>query len=533
MTRIQDKPLASSPLDGTEIIPAEQGGTSDPLAWNSGEAVSWVVSSDEIDWGTAGAHDVHVTVQQIVDLIVAQIVAGPTGPAGSTGPQGVTGVAGISGPTGVSGVGASGPVGVTGPSGVAGSAGPTGVKGVTGPTGAGTAGVTGPTGATGPSVAGPTGITGPQGATGPQGLTGVTGAQGKRGHPNPANPMARFIEAIYDVQTVPVNIFAMGDSLTEGLDPDISSAGFIDDRWIERFTELTRNRHGIFQGGVGYVNILNNCNNGSNAGSAYWILGGGGSVDTSDVRAFAHQTYNTAVNEVVSFHYQGTSFKLQYTLGSSPFTVAVDGGSAVTVTPAAGSTYQGWYTSPVLSNASHTAVVTPTSGQRAKVHGAFVYNGDETKGFHLWDNGQSGLFGVLESSYTPTDQLAAGGCVDPALVLLCFGTNDFGGHISTSTFVSALQTIMSTVNGLCSQAPSWALIAPHERGDDAGANPTWAQYITAFQTVTGVKFVDMSSLMVKPSAGNGYSSGKCNTDLVHLTSTGNIFWASSIDSALA
>lgn len=345
------------------------------------------------------------------------------------------------------------------------------------------------------------------------------------------NPLGRFHVMANNAANAPVNILAMGDSLTEGLNPDTSSSGFIDDRWIEQLTTTLRGNYGAGVGGVGFVNILNNCANGSTAGTAYWVLGGGGSADIADARAFAHQTYNTAINEVVTLHYTGTSFKLQYTLGSSAFTVAVDGGSPVTVTPGAGSTYQGWYTSPILSYATHTAVITPTAGQRAKVHGAFVYGGDETKGFHLWDNGQSGLLGVGESGYVPTDQLATGACVNPALVLLSFGTNDYGSHIDTATFVTAMQTIISTVNGLCSIHPSWALIAPHERGDGSGS-PTWAQYITAFQTVTGVTFIDMSALMVKPTNGNGHSGGKCTTDNVHLTSTGNIFWASSIDTAL-
>lgn len=134
-TTIPGKPQAA-PLDGTELLPAEQQG-----------------------------NDVHLTVQQIVDHV------GP-GVTGPTGPAGFDGVTGVTGPTGPAGF--AGPTGPTGPAGGTGSPGPTGGTGGTGPSG--------PSGATGPTgVKGVTGTTGPIGATGPIGIQGGTGTTGATG----------------------------------------------------------------------------------------------------------------------------------------------------------------------------------------------------------------------------------------------------------------------------------------------------------------------------------------------------------------
>lgn len=361
-------------------------------------------------------------------------------------------------------------------------------------------------------------------------------------------PLGRFHSQVVNIDTTAMHWLAFGDSLTEGLNPSTSSAGFIEDRYVVRLLKLLQAEHmSGGTGGIGFVNILNNCANGSTAGTAYWTGPGptyaalpiGGSADISDQRAFAHQTYNPAVNEVLVLHYTGTSFQLQYTLGSSPFTVAVDGGAPVTVTPGAGTFYQGSYSSPTLSHAAHIAVITPTSGQRARVHGAHIFDGDEGRGIRLWDNSQSALKALIESTYAPTDQLSTIFCLNPALVTICLGTNDFiAQNISAADFKTAIQQIITNVKNACTVTPSFLLIIPHEYGADDGATIPWSAYVSAYNAVAAedpanVAVIDMSALMAKPTVANGYSGGKCNSDQIHLTSTGNQFWASSIDAALA
>lgn len=367
----------------------------------------------------------------------------------------------------------------------------------------------------------------------------------------PVGPLARFKTDANSASTTPVRIFGPGDSLAAGLEgTGGSSTNFLNERWPARLMGLLRTRHGVSPGpgGLGYVNILNNEHNGSGAGDAYWTYDAtGATIDTNNANAFGHTTITLAANKVITLVYLGTSAKLHYDLGSSAFSYTVDGGGSTTITPAAGSGMKGWTALPVISHGTHTVVITPTSGQIAKVRGAFIYDGDETSGFHYYDNAESGLLGILDSTYAETQKCAAGGCVDPSLVILPFATNDYGASIATATFISSMEDEIqkwNPTNGLVTRWPTILLVAPHERGDDnpGVTSPSWAQYITAFNTIAAsepdhVTFLDMSALMARPTAGNSYSGGKVNSsDLVHLTyggSGGHAFWASSIDAALA
>lgn len=515
-TGIGGKPLAA-PLDGTEKLPGEQSaGTADPVAWRTGEAVEWITSGDEVDWADSTGGDVHLTAQQIVDYVAAQIIAGPTGATGPSGSTGVTGATGTIGITGATGIGATGSLGATGPSGPIGISGATGISGPAGITGTSAQGVTGRTGATGP-----TGATGSTGTIGTTGVTGVTGATG------PSSPLHGWKVA---AQSGDAWAGTLQDSIGEGYNPSGDGGDKITDRWLNRFIATERTRYGLSAGGLGYLNMLNQ------VGATYWSYdSSGASSSTTDGHALAHQSVLLAAGKPATLTAPGTSYGIHYRLGGDAFTVKVDAAAAVTVTPAAGSAYTGIYNTPGVSAGSHAVVCTPVSGAgRLPVLGAIVYNGDETTGIRLADNSQSGETAALETTYTQDDYATTFPSID--LLLINLITNDIGFFTppSTATMAGYWNSLISKGKAKWPGA-SIVLIMPHERGDYSGS-PTWAQYVAAAQavaTAANVAFVDMSALMVKPSAGNSYSGGKVNTDLVHLTSLGNQFYAASIDAALA
>lgn len=363
-------------------------------------------------------------------------------------------------------------------------------------------------------------------------------------------PMSRFHTAMLNDPIVSAMLFA--DSLGEGYNPP-TSANFLNDRWWTRLGALLRTRYGLSPGGLGYVNSVNNCSNGtSGAGDAWWTDVGSVSSTSTDVRAFGHQTALPAANTVPTLHVaNATSFRAHYSRGAATnigdIAVNVDSGAhtwTIAPSPTTGAVdYQGLDTQcPVMSSGSHAASFTPASGKIAHVHGAFHHNGDEAAGLWLWDNSQSGITATLESTYDPIDQIAL--CADTlALVVILLGTNDFGAHTSTASFISAMEALIASINAKCPTAPSVCVVAPHERGDAGGSpSPSWASYVTAYNQIfaddiaTQLTLIDMSSKMVKPTDANSHSSGKCNADNVHLSSGpsgGNAFYASAIDTDMA
>lgn len=556
-TQIGGKPLAN-PLDGTELVPAEQTvGLADPIIWHDNATVDWQSPQASIDWSDTAGGDVHITIQQIVDYVAAQIIAGPTGATGPSGATGVTGPTGVGGIAGAIGPGATGSAGITGPTGIVGATGSTGGAGVVGTTGAvGATGPVGITGATGATRTGPTGAVGPTGPIGPTGVKGVTGVTGVKG-----GPLARFHAAVGAVTTTPVHIFSMGDSVAEGYSQETAppSVGFVDLRYNAKLVRKLQTRYSV-PGGVGYINNwAYYMPHSSQDGSVYWTFSGGGANSQADDHAFGARTYTPAANEVVTLHFTGTSFVPQFSRGAAanigPIVVNIDSGAhiyTITPSPPTGAVdYQGTDAQcPVMASTTHTVTFTPAAGKIAYIHGALIRDGDETRGFRIWDQAQAGATtsqflglgggGGVGAGGQPgtvvgmTDPLSAGLCVNPALVIIELGLNDGSLHVAAATFESRLNTIIANVKSLCSITPSFLLIVMQT--NPLATSPAWSAYRTAILNVQAadplnVAVYDISALA--PTAGNSYEAGKFNTDGVHPTYLGHEYIATGLDALLA
>lgn len=279
---------------------------------------------------------------------------------------------------------------------------------------------------------------------------------------NANSPKLRLAGALGKAQTSTVNILCIGDSVTEGG----QHSAFVNGRWVHVLQQNLQAQFGANRGGIGWLNCYSSIAYGTS--TTYWS-GSGSHSGTSHTRAFGGRYMVWAVNEVVTLTYVGTSFKVQYQLGTSDFTVNVDGSGAVNVSPGAGSTLQGAYSSPVLASGSHSAVFTPTSGQALKIFGAVIYDGDESAGVIAYENA---LYGNTTTSALSTyagltgltDSMSANFCYNPSLVTIMFGLNDDNGGMSTATYTANLQTIISNVKSFCTNNPTFLVCGQWDAG---------------------------------------------------------------------
>lgn len=368
--------------------------------------------------------------------------------------------------------------------------------------------------------------------------------------PTFTNAIQPVLKAFSNSATTPCNWLALGDSVTEGSTNGVVTSNILPIRWVNVLLATLQTQYTAGVGGPGflrtyYEHVTAGALTGSAAGANYWTSGGGGTGVSNDTRAFGSQTYNAAANEVITLHYTGTSFMLQFDLGGSSFTVNVDGGGAVTVTPGAGSTMQGTYSSPVLSHTAHTAVLTPTAGQALKVRGAFIYDSDESTGIHMWEHA---LGGQTSTQYIAagkpgtvtglTDPLAL--CINPVLVTIMLCINDFIFAVNPATSTSNIQTLISNIRSLCTNNPVFLLCIPFEVGQFYGSPPytyAWQQYVAAIKAVaaadpTNICWIDCTPGFTVPSAGNSYDGGRFGTDLTHPITPGYAQAASLISTPL-
>lgn len=328
-------------------------------------------------------------------------------------------------------------------------------------------------------------------------------------------------------------IMCVGDSFTEGY----QATNFIDNRWVAKLVSGLQTTYMGAAGGLGYANIYSTVvpGGGSTSGSAYWTKAHNTLVN--ETGTFGYRTYTPDTNEVLTFNYTGTSIKLHYRQGTAsnvPFTVNVDSGGAVTVTPSTtgGANNQGTYSTPVLSHGAHSAVITPQASGIAYIKGAFVYDGDETTGIRIWDNAQYGYTSTNFLSLfcdTPslTDTMSTNLCANPDLVIVMGGLNDGNAGIGTTTFQTNLQSIITNIKSFCTNSPSFLLVgeynAPSLYGGDQSA------YYATMQTVAMYDSANVTYMSLLGQMITGDISG----DNLHPSNQGYAHIASLIQQFLA
>jgi lysophospholipase L1-like esterase len=315
--------------------------------------------------------------------------------------------------------------------------------------------------------------------------------------------------------TSPLHVLNIGDSVTESTGATSTSL-----RYATRLLAALQaeyNPTGV-AGGLGYVNTFHN----SATPSGWTMSAGGGGQNTDGLLGFRGRSWITG--QTGTFTFTGTSFTLHFTKGTAfasigQFTVSIDGGAPITVTPASDpQNYRGIYTSATLSHGTHTVVCTPTSGHQLYLFGAHAFDGDETAGIHGWE---AGHFGTTAAGYLAGNQLTDYCALyDPALVTILLGLNDLSSSTTAASYSSSISSLITQIRGYCAGTPSFLLLSPYARTDLTGPQAALVpQYASALSTIdsgdSNVDFYDLSAYFV-PSSSPSYMS-----DAVHPNDAGH------------
>lgn len=178
-----------------------------------------------------------------------------------------------------------------------------------------------------------------------------------------------------------------------------------------------------------------------------------------------------------------TSCKLVWVRSATAasFRWRVDGGAWSTV-DASGGLADGRTTDiGPLSAGSHTIDVENVSGS-VGLSGAFVYNGDETKGIQVYDFSKSGIrsgsTGYSSNNLLYLTQSVA--AVNPHCVVLNLGTNDMGANVAPTDYKLNMEAIIAAVEAGCTLPPTIVLVAEATRTQGGFTYP-WSAYVTAMR----------------------------------------------------
>lgn len=321
--------------------------------------------------------------------------------------------------------------------------------------------------------------------------------------------LTRFRSALLNVSSVPVSVLQMGDSVTEG-----TGSTHLVNRWASRFGAHLQAAYNPpnCPGGVGFVN---NTSLQSTNTTDYWnpVVSGGG-ADGYLGRRFG--SYTVGQTETLTF--TGTSFSVQSTAG---YTLTVDGGATITVLATGSAAKRTTYTSAVLTRASHAVVFTPVSGQALTLRGVHLFDGDEGRGVHLWENATYGTtVGQVDSGFA--NDIPGVTEIQPALVIIFLGLNDWQGGTTPAAYKTAIASIITKVKAVVTVTPSFLLVSSYYRKDVPSPTYPLELYWAALSELaaadpTNVEFYNLGAVWNPYLRPTEMSDGAHPNDLGHDT----------------
>ncbi len=226
---------------------------------------------------------------------------------------------------------------------------------------------------------------------------------------------------------------------------------------------------------------------------------------------------NVGTGAVFSYSLVGDSADIIWASnpGNGTFSYQVDSGGVTNV-----STNTTFATNNVThvslgSAGAHTLKISYVSGGATYVTGVIEYNGDYTTGIQTHNCGFSGATtgywtvanstNLWPSSLTP---------MNPGLIVIALGTNDFSNSIVPSVTASNILDIVGNIRtnftGLSLTPPPILLTAMYTAANDGPITPSqWQQYVNALYGVaaadSAIDILDLSMRMPSTGATNTYN----------------------------
>jgi lysophospholipase L1-like esterase len=350
-----------------------------------------------------------------------------------------------------------------------------------------------------------------------------------------ANPLNKWSTALGKRETKPADVLVIGDSITAG-----AAATTLAGRWVDKLLVKLRTQYPTpgAVGGQGYVSAYYNATfvDGWTFVGNYNQFAGYGwghrSVQLSPPIVAPDPSPKAlgAIERTVT----GTSVDVQYLTFTDYgwFRVLVDGVEVATVNAATNPTFTdtGRLRVTFATRGSHVVRIEWLSGSYVFITGLMVYDQDENAGVHLTESGEGG---ATSAGWSPIDTPANAQLLqrvaqlNPQLVLIELGVNDWYTNIAPAAYKQNVQEIIQGIRDNTSPDPDFLLVGGYLLAQPGTNSAIWNDYINQMKALTNeqsdVSFVDLSQV-ASPGTAFGYSS----TDNVHPTDAGHTLYAQMV-----
>jgi lysophospholipase L1-like esterase len=351
-------------------------------------------------------------------------------------------------------------------------------------------------------------------------ITGGTYLVSPFGNPNKENDTpAVWQAALSNADTIKTSALLIGSSTTQG-----GNATVLDNRYTDVLGQILHKQYNAasVKGGK-HIRIFD----------SGWSTTG--TTTLNDDGLGLHSRSLSAGATLSRTITESTGFDLHYVQGpgQGSFTVSVDGGSAVTVTPnttGAANRHDGTYTVTGLTEGSHTILVTATNA--CIINGVYVHNGDATTGVRIYNSGLGGADSTDFVASNADTIWTRAATLDTSMVLLMLGSNDFSSSTDPDTFKDNVYTLIRKVwTNLSSTRPDVVLVNSYKRFDQVGYGTVYnyQQYAEKMEELAeeynGVYYVDIADLYPLVNDSVNDPLNLVDTDSIHMTDAGHRFMA--------
>lgn len=343
-----------------------------------------------------------------------------------------------------------------------------------------------------------------------------------------------FEVAVASRNLSPVKILCMGDSVVEGV-----GATVWDRKWIKELQRCLTARmpvSGLTEPGMDTIWGWNMVEVTHPHRQTITGTVGGAGTDLSKSANYGAPRRDIVLRTAAakwSATFTGTSVKVHWVqdggFGSGNrgiLGVKIDGGAITTIDTYGASGVQQTWTSPALTAGSHTIEITRdvSSGTTATAafSGISYYNGDESKGFHVWDGGHAGYRADSYSAAASlqTDNVAA---INPDAIVFAFGLNDIVSKTAAEFETNLTALVTASVAGVTGKVPALVFVAYPSR---ASTLATWPDYVAKMYAVAAAKggyMIDLTTRLPDQIGDGGANTANFNiyADATHPSDRGH------------
>lgn len=346
--------------------------------------------------------------------------------------------------------------------------------------------------------------------------------------------------------STPARIAVMGDSISAGY----FASNIVTKGYIGLIATSLQTTYG--DGGSGFFGVRNSSVHLSSLNSTYGtqFVQLTGTWSSSGVGDGPGMTgiQSTSNGATATYTVRGTKVGIWYLRqsGAGDFTVAIDGGSPVTVSTA-GATGAAKYEVTGLSAGTHTIVVTKSGTTRADLHGFF---GENTTGVVV---NNFSAYGGVSANATGTAGFSnpatyGGGSGYPAdLVIWAFGANDANaGAVAADTYIANVRKYLDLVRDYsgATGAVDIMFVMPHlGQFDTSQRGDAYCARLRGMADHFGAAFVNFNAVYRNSwsyfnslsgwGVASGATPGATGTDSVHPSDTGFQLYANALTPILS